>query len=94
MERFDLRLDAVLLGDPAILLQLFAIVNSVKLNRRVVGIGLETFIVGVEADGHHVRFLFHQLQPLREPAVGDSILDDRLDFGSDQVLQTLPAWNV
>jgi hypothetical protein len=86
MKRFHLRLDAILRSEAAIVLQLFPVVDSVKLDRRIIGVRLETLVVGVEADRHHVRLLLHQFDPLREAAIGNSVLNDRLDLGRDKVL--------
>ena len=94
VERFHFRLDAVLLGELAILFQFAAIVNPVQFDGGIVGVGLKTFIVRIEADGHHVGLLLHGLHPLREAPVGNAVLDDRRATAGDRIFQALPAWQV
>ena len=78
-----------------ILDQLVAVVQAVKLDRRVARIVVEALVVGVVADRNHVGPLFlEELLSLREPAVGNAVLDDRLAAVDDLLTQPAPAGNV
>ena len=55
------------------------------------GLRLEIFVVGIEADRHHVGAELHQLDLLLDARRGDAELHDRIDLAHDRVLQPLPV---
>ncbi len=95
VEGLDLELHAKAPGDLAVFLQLLAVVNGVEFDRLLARLVVETLVVGVEARRDHVRALvFHQQLPLREAAVGDAVLDDRIDVVGDAGAQLPPAGDI